>query len=411
MAYAKLYGFAGNPRTRASLVAAKFEGLDLELVETNPVADGASEEYKAKFPLGLIPALEKDDFKLTEATAVATYIASVENKAGLLGATKEEAASVQQWLSWGNYHLLRVTGDWFAPLIGRKPYNKTAVDAAKETTLKNLDYLNKTLADRTFLVGHRITLADIFVTSVLYRGTEFVLDTEIRAAYPNVFRLFNTVYHQPAFLSVAGEPTLIAKTVVFTPPKKDAPAKKEAPKKEAAAPKPKAAAEEEEEPAAPAEPKAKHPAELLGNAKSFPLDEFKRQYSNNETPDAFKWLEEHFDPQEYSLWKVTYKYPEELTQVFMSANLIGGFHSRLEASRKYLFGSNAVYGVSNDSKIAGAYMIRGSDYKSIFDVAPDFESYDYAPLDIKADRDFILGCWAWDNSFEGKPFADAKVFK
>lgn len=44
----------------------------------------------------------------------------------------------------------------------------------------------------------------------------------------------------------------------------------------------------------------------------------------------------------------------------MSANLIGGFHSRLEGSRKYLFGSAAVYGESNNSKIAGAYLIRGA---------------------------------------------------
>lgn len=28
----------------------------------------------------------------------------------------------------------------------------------------------------------------------------------------------------------------------------------------------------------------------------------------------------------------------------MSSNLIGGFHNRLEGSRKYLFGSSGVYG-------------------------------------------------------------------
>lgn len=44
----------------------------------------------------------------------------------------------------------------------------------------------------------------------------------------------------------------------------------------------------------------------------------------------------------------------------MSANLIGGFHSRLEGSRKYLFGSAAVYGEENKSVIAGCYLIRGS---------------------------------------------------
>lgn len=82
----------------------------------------------------------------------------------------------------------------------------------------------------------------------------------------------------------------------------------------------------------------------------------------------------------------------------MSANLIGGFHSRLEGSRKYLFGSAGVYGKANASKIQGAYMIRGQDYKGVFDVAPDWESYDFEKLDFNKDAEFIKGCWNWDNT-------------
>jgi len=44
----------------------------------------------------------------------------------------------------------------------------------------------------------------------------------------------------------------------------------------------------------------------------------------------------------------------------MSSNLITGFHSRLEGSRKYLFGNAGVYGKNNDSKIQGVYLVRGS---------------------------------------------------
>ena len=44
----------------------------------------------------------------------------------------------------------------------------------------------------------------------------------------------------------------------------------------------------------------------------------------------------------------------------MSSNLVTGFHSRLEGSRKYVFGSAGVYGTNNNNKIVGVYMIRGS---------------------------------------------------
>ncbi|GAA5888504.1 hypothetical protein JCM5296_000655 [Sporobolomyces johnsonii] len=294
MSFGKLYGFAANPRTLVQQVVAKYEDLELELVETNPLAEGGvSAEFKAKFPLGLIPAFEKGDYKLTESVAIATYLAAQNNKAGLLGSTKEDAASVQQWMNWANAHLLIQLAGWFAPLVGIRAYNKAAVDTAKTNTLAQAAYLEKTLASRTFLVGERISLADLFVAAMLASGFKTVLDAEFRAAHPNVLRHFNTVVHQAPFVAVlGGEPTLVEKAVVYTPPKKE-----EKPKKEAAAPKPKAKKEEDdEEPSAPAEPKAKHPCEALGPASSFPLDEFKRQYSNASFPDAMKWLDEHFNP-------------------------------------------------------------------------------------------------------------------
>ena len=75
------------------------------------------------------------------------------------------------------------------------------------------------------------------------------------------------------------------------------------------------------------------------------LEEWKRVYSNNDTrPTAIDWFWEHFDPEGYSIWRVDYKYNDELTKVFMSSNLIGGFFNRLERARKYAFGSLIVLG-------------------------------------------------------------------
>ncbi|SDA01512.1 BZ3500_MvSof-1268-A1-R1_Chr10-1g02740 [Microbotryum saponariae] len=414
MAFGTLYGFPGNPRTNAALVTAQYEGIDLDFVDVHPFAEGGIDAaYKAKFPLGLVPGLEVGSLLLSETLAISTYLASQSNKANLFGSTKEETAIVYQWASWANQEFLPKLGSWFAPLLGMVPYNKKAVDDAKAVVLARGDYLEKALANKTFLATERITIADILLAAVLARGFERVLDAEYRAARPNTMRYFKTVVHQPEFQTVLkGEPTLCEKAVQYTPPKKEAKpaaaAAAPAPKAKAA-PKPKDA--EEDEPSAPSEPKAKHPCEALGPAKSFPLDEWKRQYSNNDTPVAFEWLEKNFDAQEYSLWKCEFKYPDELTQVFMSSNLITGFHSRLEGSRKYVFGSTGVYGTNNNSKIVGVYLIRGSDYKGVFDVAPDYESYEFTPLDLKNDRDFILGCWAWTNTYKGLEYADGKVMK
>lgn len=202
------------------------------------------------------------------------------------------------------------------PLKGgnpRFPYNKSSVEAAKAKVHDELKYLDNALKTKTFLVGNRITLADLFVASILAAAVETVLDAEVRKTYVNVFRHLNTIVNQEAYKAVSPAPTFTDKAITYTPPKKEAKPAAAAPAPKAA-PAPAAAANEEEAPAA---PKPKHPCEALGQPKSFPFDEWKRQYSNNDTPVAMKWLEEHYDEtasQEYSFWRADYKYNDELTQ-------------------------------------------------------------------------------------------------
>ena len=94
----------------------------------------------------------------------------------------------------------------------------------------------------------------------------------------------------------------------------------------------------------------------------------------------------------------------------MSSNQIGGFYNRLEASRKYLFGSVGVLGESNNSVISGVFILRGGDFKPVVDVAPDWESYEYTKLDLAnpAQKDFFEAALAWDLEIEGRKWVDGK---
>jgi elongation factor 1-gamma len=118
-----------------------------------------------------------------------------------------------------------------------------------------------------------------------------------------------------------------------------------------------------------------------------------------------------FDPEGFSIWQCDFKYNEELTQTFMSSNQIGGFFNRLEASRKYLFGSLGVLGVSGDSVISGTLVARGPDIKPVVEVAPDWESYEYRKLDVKGseeDKKLFEAALAWDLELNGKKWVDGK---
>ncbi|RFU35819.1 hypothetical protein B7463_g434, partial [Scytalidium lignicola] len=410
----KLYTADGNPRSIGIRVAAKTNNLDLEIVNTQYV-NGADPEYLKINPLSKIPTfVGADGFTLYESIAIAIYVTSQNEKTTLLGKTKQDYATILKWMSYFNMEVLPKLGGFFRPLIGRDPYNKKTIEDSQKAAYKAISVVEEHLLYNTYLTGERITLADFFCAGIISRGFQYLLDKKWRAQNPNVTRWYETVTNQPAYAAIVEKPVMIEEALKNQPPKKPEQPKKEAAPK--AAPKPKAKEPEDEEEDAEAAPKPKHPLEALPKP-TLVLDEWKRQYSNNDTPIALKWFWENYKPDEYSLWKVDYKYPDELTQVFMTSNLIGGFFARLEGSRKYIFGCASVYGQANDSVIQGAFVIRGQEYLPAFDVAPDFESYTFTKLDETKpeDKQFVDDQWTWEKpiTVNGKeyPWADGKVFK
>ena len=92
------------------------------------------------------------------------------------------------------------------------------------------------------------------------------------------------------------------------------------------------------------------------------LDEFKRKYSNEDTLSvALPYFWDHFDKDGWSLWYSEYRFPEELTQTFMSCNLITGMFQRLDKLRKNAFASVILFGTNNSSSISGVWVFRGQE--------------------------------------------------
>jgi len=416
MSFGKIYSYPGNPRTTAILAVAKENGLNVEFVETVP-GNGVSAEYLKLNKLGKVPTFEgADGYVLSESIAIAVYLTSQNEKTTLLGKTKQDYASILRWMSYANSEVLPPLGGWFRPIIGRDPYNKKNVDDSSKAALKAVATFEEHLTNHTYLVGERLTLADLFAAGIFGRGFQYFFDKAWRAENPNVTRWYETIYNQPLFSAVVEPLKFIDEAIKNTPPKKEAAPKKEQPKKEAPKPKAKAVEEEEDDEPAPA-PKPKHPLDLLPRA-TFALDDWKRKYSNEETREvALPWFWENMNFEEYSIWKVDYKYNDELTMTFMTSNLIGGFFARLEGSRKHIFGCASVYGVKDDSIVQGAFVIRGNEALPAFDVAPDYESYEFTKLDpTKAeDQEFVNDQWSWDKPIKvgdkTYEWADGKVFK
>ncbi|KAF9422049.1 hypothetical protein BGZ94_008684 [Podila epigama] len=417
MTVGTIYSYPQNPRVTKALVVAKYNGLEVKVAEdftmgtTNKTA-----EWIAKFGASQVPAFEgADGTIIIESGAIAYYLAHYKEGSALVGKSKAEEAHIQQWIQFVDCSAGQSLGAWVFPLLGYSPYNKMNETAAIERLKVQLATLERHLIKKTYLVGERVTLADISAASGLYMGFKLVFDATFRKEFPAVTRWFTTIVNQANFKAVAGDFTFCETPLKFTPPAKEKKAKEEKPKapKEEKKPKTKEPKEEEEEKFEDA-PKPKSKLDLLPAAK-MPLDEWKRQYSNNDTPVAMKWLWENIDlTADYSFWKVDYKYNDELTKIYMSNNLAGGLLNRLERARKYAFGCLVVAGEDNANIITGYFIIRGNADEMIEEVtdAADYESYNWVKVNVDdAEKAKINQIFAWEGVVDGKPIQDGKVFK
>lgn len=426
-----LYTYPESFRSYKIQIAARYSGAELRVVSEPPEFElgktNKSDTFLAKFPLGKVPAFETaDGTPIFESNAIAHYVANSQ----LRGTTPLDAALVQQYVNFADNEILPAACTWTFPTLGIMQYNQQATKQAQECVRNCMEVLDKALATRTFLVGERVTLADITAVCNMLLLYKQVLEPPFRAPYANVNRWFVTCINQVEFSEVLGQVELCTKMAQFDAksyqelfpkekkkkekkeegqkqPKKEQP-KKEQPKK---APEPEEADEDER----PSEPKFKDP--YLDLPKSpFNLDQFKKVYSNEDTQTkAIPFFWENFDKEGWSIWHATYNYNDDLKRIFMSSNLVSGMFQRLDKLRKYAFASVLILGEDNNNTILGIWVLRGQKlaFELVEDWNIDAESYTFTKLDPdnpehhKMVDQYLL----WEGDFGGKELADGKIFK
>lgn len=429
MATGTLYTYPENFRAFKALIAARYSGGNITVVSNAPEFQfgetNKTAEFLKKFPLGKVPAFESNNgVTLFESNAIAYYVAND----ALRGNNVTDAAYVQQWVNFADSEILPASCTWVFPCIGIMQYNKQNSERAKEEIKRALNVLDTHLATRTFLVGERISLADISVTCNLLQLYQHVLEPEFRQPYQNTNRWFNTIINQPNVKAVIGDFKLCEKMAQFDAKKFQelqggkGGAKKEGKKQDKKPKEQPKKQEKKEKPAADDEPEdefqdkpSKDPFAAMPKG-SFVMDDWKKVYSNEDTEKvAVPYFWKNFDKENYSVWSCEYKYPEDLKQIFMSCNLITGMFQRLDKMRKHAFGSVIVFGEDNKSTISGVWIWKGHDlaFKLDDNLQTDYEVYNWTKMDPtkEDDKKKIHEYFMWEGDFGGKKFNQGKVFK
>ena len=165
------------------------EAVDIRQKKT---ADGG--DYFAVNPKGAVPALEIGDEVLTENGAVLQYLGDKAAKDALLPADGLRRYRVIEWVSYLGSDVHKSFGPLFNPASTAE-----AKQAARDMVGKKLDYVEKALAGRDYLMGAQPSIADPYLFAMLgwLKGHEMDI-----GKWPNLAAFRERMKQRPAVQKV-----------------------------------------------------------------------------------------------------------------------------------------------------------------------------------------------------------------
>ena len=135
-----------------------------------------------------------------ESNAIARHVARMRRDTELLGVSFFESGQVDAWMDFVSHDLEVSLTLWLYPVLGFLDFHKDVHQEAVGDVRRALNILESHLVTRTYLVGEKITLADITAVSVLYYGMKFLFAPVFLKDFPSVQRWFITCVNQPQFV-------------------------------------------------------------------------------------------------------------------------------------------------------------------------------------------------------------------
>ena len=130
-----------------------FENVDLADVEKR-------NSYVLKTPTCTLPLLETKEGNVSESIAIELYLAKKNDK-NLLGANALENAKINQWIEFASCEIKRCLKAIIYPVFGWSCYCKDTANKENENLKKYIKVLENVLKENKYLLGDRLTLADI----------------------------------------------------------------------------------------------------------------------------------------------------------------------------------------------------------------------------------------------------------
>ena len=162
-----IHNFARGARGFRAMWLAEEMALDYVVLNHSFPVDSY---YRALNPLGTVPLLEADNgIKLAESIAILLYIANTHGPTPLLPADKPNLAKCLQLTIFGETELAGPMNSLLAAKFGAPETERRnwSVRGLQQRIERNVLHVESLIGNSGYLVGHRLTLADISVSPAL----------------------------------------------------------------------------------------------------------------------------------------------------------------------------------------------------------------------------------------------------
>jgi len=194
----KYYYHPGSPNCRKVSTLIELLGVDAtyEFVDL-PKGKQAQPEFLAINPNGMVPALVDGSTTVLESNCILIYLAE-QTGSDLWPADGQ--LEILRWMFWEQSHFMYATGMLFfqkllKPLIGQEP-DQARIDEAVAKFRRHAKALDGHLAEREWLVGDAMTLADLAVAANLTYADATGLPMD---EFPAIRRWYAAIEELPAW--------------------------------------------------------------------------------------------------------------------------------------------------------------------------------------------------------------------
>ena len=211
-----LYGSTMSPYVRKVVAFAAEKGIVLDIKQVG--LNDPDPDFAAASPFKKMPALDDDGYTLADSSAIIHYLEAKHPDPALIPADARERGRVIWFDEFADTILFVCGREMFfnrvvAPRFLGRDGDLVAADTAERETLPPLlDYLEGVIPDSGFLVGDRLTLADLAVASPFANLTHCGAAIDA-GRHPKVARYTAAILARPSFAaSIERETAFLART-------------------------------------------------------------------------------------------------------------------------------------------------------------------------------------------------------